>query len=78
MCVAVPMRIVRFPKPRVAEVELDGLVCEINVALLPQAQVGDYVLVHAGVAIEKIRPEAAAEQQQLFAELTECLQEQVQ
>lgn len=71
MCVAVPMKLVKVGDG--AEAELDGLVCRVNVALIDNPQVGDYVIVHAGVAIERLAPEAAAEQLQLWADLASVL-----
>jgi hydrogenase expression/formation protein HypC len=42
-----------------AKVELGGVTKEISTMLLPSAKVGDYVIVHAGFAIERIDEEAA-------------------
>jgi hydrogenase expression/formation protein HypC len=44
-----------------ATVEAEGVSREINLRLLENAQVGDYVLVHAGFAIEKIDEQEAKE-----------------
>ena len=44
---------------------------EVNLALVDEAVVGDYVLVHAGFAIEKISQDEAAETIKLFEELDE-------
>ncbi len=50
MCLAIPMKIVRIDGP-VAEVEVDGIKRRVRLDLLPSARVGDYVLIHAGLAI---------------------------
>ena len=55
MCLAVPGQVLEVvgddPFSRVAKVAFAGIVKEASLALLPQAGVGDYVLVHAGFAI---------------------------
>lgn len=42
---------------------------EISLMLLPETQVGDYVLVHAGFAIQKVTEEGVAETNALLAEM---------
>ncbi len=60
MCLAIPMKIVATDGFS-ATVEAEGVSREINLRLLENAQVGDYVLVHAGFAIEKIDEQEAKE-----------------
>lgn len=60
MCLAIPMKIVTKDGFS-ATVEAGGVSREINLRLLENAQVGDYVLVHAGFAIEKIDEQEAKE-----------------
>ena len=50
MCLAIPMRIARI-NGAVAEVEVEGIRRRARLDLLPTARVGDYVLIHAGMAI---------------------------
>jgi len=50
MCLAIPMRIARIDGA-VAEVEAEGVRRRARLDLLPNARVGDYVLIHAGMAI---------------------------
>jgi hydrogenase expression/formation protein HypC len=52
-----------------ATVEADGVSREINLRLLEDAQVGDYVLVHAGFAIEKIDEQEAKETLELMQQI---------
>lgn len=52
-------------------VELGGIRKEISVALVPGAQVGDYVIVHVGHAIGQIDPEEAARTLALFGSMAE-------
>jgi hydrogenase expression/formation protein HypC len=60
MCLAIPMRIIEIDGFR-AVAEVDGVRREARLDLLPEAAVGDYVLVHAGLAIATVDPEAAEE-----------------
>ena len=63
MCLAVPGRITSVtddpPLMRRARVEFGGILKEISLAFVPDAAVGDYVLVHVGFAISKIDEEEA-------------------
>jgi len=60
MCLGIPMRIISR-KGDTAEVSSGGTGREISVALLKDAAVGDYVIVHAGFAIEKVDKKRAKE-----------------
>jgi hydrogenase expression/formation protein HypC len=70
MCVAVPGKVLEI-KDNVARVDFFGNVVQVNVSLV-DASPGDYVLTHAGVAIEKLDPERAKELVELFEELGEA------
>jgi len=65
MCLGVPGLIEDIiensPLERTGKVRFGGIAREINLSLVPDAQVGDYVIVHVGIAISQIR-EAEAEQ----------------
>ncbi len=63
MCLAVPGKIMQITEgdaiTRIGRVSFGGIVREVNLAFVPEAVMGDYVLVHAGVAINAIdEPEA--------------------
>ncbi len=62
MCIAVPMRVVEIDYP-MAVCEAKGVKRKVNLLLLEEGDVkiGDYVVVHVGTAIEKIREEEAKE-----------------
>ncbi|MGE0333995.1 MAG: HypC/HybG/HupF family hydrogenase formation chaperone [Gammaproteobacteria bacterium] len=64
MCLAVPGRILSVsgdePLMRVGRVDFGGVVKEINLAYVPEAEVGDHVLVHVGFAITVIDEAEAA------------------
>jgi hydrogenase expression/formation protein HypC len=56
MCLAIPGKVIAITSQldetfRTAKVSFGGILKEVNLALLPEAQPGDYVLVHVGVAI---------------------------
>ena len=60
MCLAIPMK-VRKINGDFAEVECARLLRNINIQMLAGLKPGDYVLVHAGFAIQKVDPERAKE-----------------
>ena len=70
MCLAIPGRVVRVwddgPAARMAEVDFDGLVRTANLVFTPEVGVGDYVIVHAGLATTRL-PEAEALEAQRYA-----------
>lgn len=74
MCLAIPSRIVELEQNR-AKVELSGNIIEADVSLLDEAAVGDWVLVHAGFAIERLDEEDARETLEMFAEVQETQRE---
>lgn len=68
MCLAVPARIIEI-KDSLATVEVRGVQREASLMLLPEAAVGDYVLVHAGFAMQLIDKQAAEEADALWREM---------
>jgi hydrogenase expression/formation protein HypC len=73
MCLAVPGRIVTMTdegaETRAGRVEFGGIEREISLALLPEAKVGEYVLVHAGFAITLLDPQDAKATYDLLAQI---------
>ncbi|MDP4300291.1 HypC/HybG/HupF family hydrogenase formation chaperone [Leptothrix discophora] len=69
MCLALPARVVALLPDQQALVELGGVRKPVDIALVPEARVGDHVVVHVGHAIGLIDPEEAARTLALFAEL---------
>ena len=62
MCLAVPGRIVRqyeTDETAMAEVDFGGVVKEVCLQYLPDARIGDYVIVHVGFAIQALDEESA-------------------
>jgi len=71
MCLAVPMRVAEIDEST-AICEVDGVRREASLMLLDQVEVGDYVLLHAGFAIEKIDPEEAEKTLAVFREVLDA------
>ncbi|MGO9016448.1 MAG: HypC/HybG/HupF family hydrogenase formation chaperone [Dissulfurispiraceae bacterium] len=72
MCIAIPSRIVTIGD-MTATVDVYGARREVSLLLLPEeAKIDDYVLVHAGFAIQKIDSDAAAEALMLIKELVDA------
>jgi hydrogenase expression/formation protein HypC len=68
MCLAIPT-LIKSIDGSSAEVEIGGVSRTISVALTPEAQVGDYVIVHTGFAISVLDQDEAQETLKLFDEL---------
>jgi hydrogenase expression/formation protein HypC len=61
MCAAIPARVVQRLSPERAVVEQGQIRREVNVLLVPEVEVGEYVLLNLGVAVQKLtEPEALA------------------
>lgn len=56
MCLGIPMQVNKIESHNMAKAETMGIKRSISVQLVPDVKVGDYVLVHAGFAIEIINP----------------------
>jgi hydrogenase expression/formation protein HypC len=68
MCLAIPTLIQAIDGQQ-AQVEIGGVQRTVSLALTPEAQVGDYVIVHTGFAISVLDQEEALETLRLFAEM---------
>ena len=77
MCLAIPMRIVEIKDDGMARVAALGAERDVALDLTPQAQLGDYVLVHAGFAIELIDGASAAETLELIQDMADLLDDPV-
>jgi hydrogenase expression/formation protein HypC len=71
MCVAVPGKITEI-KGDTAKADILGNICETNISLV-EAEVGDYILIHAGFAIEVVQKDQAEEMISIFSELNEVM-----
>ena len=72
MCLAVPMNIASIDG-NTAVVEQAGTIRKVRIDLIPGVRVGDYVLIHAGIAIERVSPEEAEETLRLIRELVNAV-----
>ena len=72
MCLAIPGKIVEFHEKhgvRMSKVDFGGITREACLEYLPEAQLGDYVLVHVGFAISKVDEAEAAKTFQYLREM---------
>ncbi len=69
MCLAVPMKLTEISPAGVGMGDLDGSRHTVDLSLVADPRPGDYVIVHAGYAIEKLDEAEAEARLQLFAEL---------
>ncbi len=72
MCLAVPLRLTEIDGNR-AIGEALGVRREIRVDFIPQPKVGDYVMVHAGFAIERLPESQARDDLEAWEELADAL-----
>ena len=72
MCLAIPGKIASIsgddPLMRTGKVDFGGILKEVSLAYVPEAVIGDYVIVHVGFALSRVDE---AEAQQVFAYLRE-------
>lgn len=77
MCLAIPAKIVEVKDDRMATVDILGVTRDISLDLTPQATMGDFVLVHAGFAIEVVDEQFAQETIDLIKEFPELAMDDV-
>ncbi|MGI0493682.1 HypC/HybG/HupF family hydrogenase formation chaperone [Alkalinema pantanalense CENA528] len=79
MCLAIPGELLNItndePLTRSGFVKFGGITKEVNLAYVPEVQVGDYVIVHVGFAISILNADQA---QQIFADLEAMANAQAQ
>ena len=78
MCLAIPTQIQSIDTAGNAIVELGGVTRQIGLIMTPEAQVGDYVLVHTGYAISVLSEEEALASLEAFAEIAKIQAELVE
>lgn len=77
MCLAVPGKILEIRDGAQATVDMMGATRDASIRLTPDAKVGDFVLVHAGFAIEVIDAEQARETIEVLRDLEELEAEEL-
>ena len=75
MCLAIPAKIITIENT-VATIDVEGTERQVSLLLLEDAAVGDYVVVHAGFAIQKIDEEAAMESLKVLREMASLLDQE--
>ena len=76
MCLGIAMKIVKLVGEDEAVAELNSVRRKISIRLLPELKVGDYVIVHAGFAIQKVDEDEALEQIALYQEMTNMIRDE--
>ncbi|WP_372746729.1 HypC/HybG/HupF family hydrogenase formation chaperone, partial [Lutibacter sp.] len=76
MCLSIPGKLIAITSQldetfRVGKVSFDGVIKEVSLTLVPEANVGDYVLVHVGAAISTIDEDEAKKTFELLKQLDE-------
>ncbi len=72
MCLGIPAKIIEIQGEdltRTAKVDFGGVVREASLAYVPEAQVGDYVIVHVGFALSILNEQEAQETWRLLQEI---------
>jgi hydrogenase expression/formation protein HypC len=67
VCLGIPMRVIKI-EGQFAYVKTGGLTRQVNIQMVPKVKLDDYVIVHAGFAIEIINQEAAEQTLSLLDE----------
>ena len=76
MCLAVPARI-KLIHNSTATVEISGVIYEASLMLTPEAKIGDYVILHAGFAIQILDQQEAEETLKLFEDINQTTKEEL-
>lgn len=69
MCLAIPVRVVELRGADRAIIDLNGVRKDISLALVEHIEVGDYVIVHTGFALQRLDTREAERTLELFREL---------
>ena len=70
MCLAIPMRLIEIDGAA-GVAEVDGVTRQVRLDLLPEVVLGDYILIHAGLAIARVDPDSALETLSLLRTLAD-------
>ena len=73
MCLAIPAKITEMKDGNLAVADIMGVTREVSLDLTPQAKLGDFVLVHAGFAIEVVDADYAQETLDLIREFPDLV-----
>lgn len=70
MCLAIPMKLVKINND-LGVVELGGVEREVGLQLVKDVKIGEYVIIHAGFAIQKLNEEEAEETLSILREISD-------
>ncbi|MEA1913620.1 MAG: HypC/HybG/HupF family hydrogenase formation chaperone [candidate division WOR-3 bacterium] len=68
MCLAIPMKLIQIKGVK-GIVELSGVKKEVSLKLLEEFKIGDYLIIHAGFAIERLNEEEAMKTLKIWQEM---------
>lgn len=76
MCLAIPGKLEKVTQEideifRIGSVSFDGVIKEVNLTLVPEAKIGDYLLVHVGAAIGIINEQEAKRTMEVLKQMGE-------
>ncbi|WP_242157410.1 HypC/HybG/HupF family hydrogenase formation chaperone [Aestuariivivens sediminis] len=74
MCLSIPGKLIAITSQlddtfRIGKVSFDGVIKEVNLTLVPEAKIGDYVMVHVGAAISIVNEEEAKKTFEILKQL---------
>ena len=72
MCLAVPAEVIEI-QDDMATVRVGGALRKASLILVPEAELGDYVILHAGFALHKVDPDEARESLKLLREMVDTV-----
>ena len=72
MCLAVPMKLIEMTGEGTGRVDSGGVKTDVSLMMIPDARLGDYIIIHAGFGIEVLDSEEARIRLDLFRELAEA------
>ena len=75
MCLAIPAKIIKIEN-NMGTIDMEGTQREVSLILQENAKIGDYVIVHAGFAIQKIDEQEAVESLKILRQLASQLDEE--
>jgi len=79
MCLGIPAQIVELVdiEGGLAKAEISGVRRAVSIALCPEAEVGDWVLVHVGFALDRIDEQQARETLELLEQMGEAYEQEL-
>ncbi len=69
MCLAIPMKLIRLRDNGSGVGDIDGTLHDVDLSLIESPAIDDYLIVHAGFAIERLDEDEANKRLQLFEDL---------